>query len=710
MEGDGAMPQSEGEISRKSQVDFAEEERASLPRELRRKWVSLREEWSNFMAQRQAEQDAFVEKLISQMPYPGVHPGLDSRASLLTVTPKAPSSVLPSPKHLASSDLSSPIPSASRFRSEHMLVSEDFATEAAFRMKQFEHEEEDSMPVHRTHSVRHSRKKSSISEEDDKLHSVREFEGRTSALEGLVISMKSSKRLHLWCSQLPCGKRCLKSIISCMDWLCSLEEPEREGCCNYILESSLFCSICTLTILANVAVILYTANYTIEQGNFQVPAVITGLDIAFCVVYFVESALKLIVHRAYFFWNEESAWNIFDLLLVMLAIYDQVVYFFWQAEDITGYNANMNFMRSLRIVKVSRILRLVRVIRIFRDLRCMLFSILWSFSSLFWCLVLIFFVILVFSLLLVQLVTEYIVQPDIDPVMRGEFKNYFGSVETTMATLYMATTGGVDWRVPYEILAASGELSCAAFLAYVAFFEFAVFNVLTGVFVDHAMKVSAADRELALAEQKKKERTEAERLRDTCRLIDADGDGKISWPEFHAFLHYENGYRNMASLGLDIFDSKKFFKNLMVMTNQREIEITQFVSGCMRMKGGATGIDLHSVNSDLDSLHRRQSELQGLLTTAVRLLQDKSIRRRSKLSSNSQADLNFSSETSDSPTRRDTYSVAPEGSPVEAYALRPVRAGALLRSVSGLSQSSHPTGISILALQEEPERSTKLSM
>ena len=30
-------------------------------------------------------------------------------------------------------------------------------------------------------------------------------------------------------------------------------------------------------------------------------------------------------------------------------------------------------------------------------------------------------------------------------------------------------------------------------------------------------------------------------------------------------------------------------RNLMIMTNQREIEITQFVSGCMRMKGCATG-------------------------------------------------------------------------------------------------------------------------
>ena len=44
-------------------------------------------------------------------------------------------------------------------------------------------------------------------------------------------------------------------------------------------------------------------------------------------------------------------------------------------------------------------------------------------------------------------------------------------------------------------------------------------------------------------------------------------------------------------------------RNLMVMTNQREIEITQFVSGCMRMKGlrasymyhASTGINMGKV-------------------------------------------------------------------------------------------------------------------
>lgn len=731
-----SLSRSEGESYAKSQVGSTTEEGSELDRraELRRQWATLREEWSDFLSQRQSEQDAFVEKLLQQVPL-SISSGIETRNS--SELPSISKAFLSPARisHLSSSTPEMTVLPSSRqalpnptFRSEKMLMSDaDLAAEAECRMKQFV-EEEESMTVSRKTSVRRSsRNHSSISEDDDKLHSVREFAERTSALENLVSTMRSNKRLHHWFNRLPCGKRFLRYFVNSLDYLNSLEEPERRGCCHCILQSTWFCSFCTLTILANVGVILYSANWTMENETFSVPSVVTALDIFFCCVYFVESGLKLIVHRAYFFWNEDAGWNVFDLCLVVLAVYDQAMFFVWQSEEADMYNANMNFMRSLRIVKVSRILRLVRVIRIFRDLRCMLFSILWSFIPLFWCLVLIFFVILVFSLFLIQLATEFVIQAnwtDLPWGFKDEFLDYFGSVQQTMATLYMSSTGGVDWRVPYEVLAASGDLSCAAFLAYIAFFEFAVFNVLTGVFVDHAMKVSAADRELALAEQKKKERTEAERLRDTCRLIDADGDGKISWPEFHAFLAYENGYRNMASLGLDIFDSKKFFKNLMIMTNQREIEITQFVSGCMRMKGGATGIDLHSLYSELTSLHRRQEELQTSLTLALRLLQDKSIRKRSKLGSKSQEEepykepynaarnnLSDGSHGSLFFAPRDPYSVAPEGSPNEALSLRPVRAGALLRASTGLSlEGGLPVSPISFLLNQDEGVSTKLRM
>ena len=38
------------------------------------------------------------------------------------------------------------------------------------------------------------------------------------------------------------------------------------------------------------------------------------------------------------------------------------------------------------------------------------------------------------------------------------------------------------------------------------------------------------------------------------------------------------------------------------------------------------GIDLHSLYSDLDAVQRRQDEMQNLLSSAHRLLQDRAIR------------------------------------------------------------------------------------
>eukprot|EP00913_Durusdinium_trenchii_P025920 g24323.t1 len=64
-----------------------------------------------------------------------------------------------------------------------------------------------------------------------------------------------------------------------------------------------------------------------------------------------------------------------------------------------------------------------------------------------------------------------------------------------MQTLYMATTGGFDWKEALDLVAKIGEGGILAFLFYIAFFNFAVFNVLTGMFVDHAMKWSQSDNQ-----------------------------------------------------------------------------------------------------------------------------------------------------------------------------------------------------------------------
>ena len=54
----------------------------------------------------------------------------------------------------------------------------------------------------------------------------------------------------------------------------------------------------------------------------------------------------------------------------------------------------------------------------------------------------------------------------------------------------------------------SGPVYSAGFLFFVGFFNFAVFNILTGLFVEHAMKCAEPDDDEMIFEQRKQEQIE----------------------------------------------------------------------------------------------------------------------------------------------------------------------------------------------------------
>ena len=163
-----------------------------------------------------------------------------------------------------------------------------------------------------------------------------------------------------------------------------------------------------------------------------------------------------------------------DFILVLLAVQEQVFELLVSDQSVS----RLSYMRSLRVVRLSRVLRLLRAIRVVRELRMMVFSIISSFNALFWCLVLITLVICVFALFFLQISTDYLVleRESIDDATYEQFLFHFGSLEKTMRTLYLATTGGFDWENALYLITKAGQGGGWAFLFYIAFFNFAVFN------------------------------------------------------------------------------------------------------------------------------------------------------------------------------------------------------------------------------------------
>merc|ERR1719336_2919547 len=118
---------------------------------------------------------------------------------------------------------------------------------------------------------------------------------------------------------------------------------------------------------------------------------------------------------------------------------------------------------------------------------------------------------------------------NIEEMTFDRIARHFGSVGTTMLTLYMAVTGGDDWGTAFDIVKFAGLLYECLFIGFTFFFVFAVFNILTGVFVEKAVAAAMPDRDEQILEERRKLHKESEQFRALCSRLDRDSSGHINW-------------------------------------------------------------------------------------------------------------------------------------------------------------------------------------
>ncbi len=167
-------------------------------------------------------------------------------------------------------------------------------------------------------------------------------------------------------------------------------------------------------------------------------------------------------------------WKVrFDFILVLFSIIENILVFdlFGTSVESGGSGVNLGFLRLLRLCKIVKILRVFRTLRFFSELRLMLDCVVGSLMNVFWCLIMLIFVMYVFALLLQQGVVQYLQErtSDWNESSQIGLQTYFSSVGVTVVTLFQSCTSGVDWSEPYKALQPTGWVLPIAFLLYIAF-------------------------------------------------------------------------------------------------------------------------------------------------------------------------------------------------------------------------------------------------
>jgi len=270
-----------------------------------------------------------------------------------------------------------------------------------------------------------------------------------------------------------------------------------------------------------------------------------------------------------------------DIIVVGIQVSEEVV-----TLALFGYGGsnaipvNFSFLRLLRVLRLVRLVRLVRLLRFIRDLRTLVTSIFGSLQSLGWTILLLVLIIYVVALFFTQVAWDYLsnVKNEDDKKI---IRMHFGSLGDSFLSLFGAITGGVDWTGMVLPLKSISPLLAPVFSLYIAFSVLAMLNVVMGVFVQNAMKTAKEDSDFVTIAN----------VREIFKDVNGGFGGIMTWEDFENQLDTSYMKDYFKVIDIDVSEAKGLFK-LLDLDESGSLDVEEFVSGCIRLRGQAKALDI----------------------------------------------------------------------------------------------------------------------
>lgn len=219
----------------------------------------------------------------------------------------------------------------------------------------------------------------------------------------------------------------------------------------------------------------------------------------------------------------------------------------------------------------------------------MIYSSLKAVRPFLWALGILLLIIYMFAIVITQSVSDF----RLDHPSRNvnDMLRYYGSLAETVFTLFMVISGGVSWINPAEELIMIHWSFAIWMSLYVSFVVFAVLNIVTGIFIQSAMKSAEADQDLVIQEEMHHQDSLAQGFLEVFRHCDEDNSGYIDQEEFTKHVSDQRVRAFLHHLGLDVAEAQGLFRLLDVGGTGR-VYAKEFVIGCQQLKGPAKNVDV----------------------------------------------------------------------------------------------------------------------
>jgi len=225
-----------------------------------------------------------------------------------------------------------------------------------------------------------------------------------------------------------------------------------------------------------------------------------------------------------------------------------------------------------------------------------------SVKVLLWSCVLLATIVMIYALIFIQALTQYRIDNN-EKAQDPQIVGSFGNLPTAMMTLFQSTTGGADWSDAYNLTSKAGDRAAQFwFVTFIIFFEMAMINLISSMFVDKASKSGQPEDDEGLQEKLAEERKDKAQLRRLIESMDTDQSGMISMSKLEEGLKKQKIKELFEIQNLKIADAKLFFRTISTQCPFEGIPIEAFVEGAMKVRGFASSLDVQAMKMQLAML------------------------------------------------------------------------------------------------------------
>eukprot|EP00927_Polykrikos_kofoidii_P064726 TRINITY_DN6022_c0_g1_i4.p1 TRINITY_DN6022_c0_g1~~TRINITY_DN6022_c0_g1_i4.p1 ORF type:complete len:595 (+),score=78.07 TRINITY_DN6022_c0_g1_i4:170-1954(+) len=378
----------------------------------------------------------------------------------------------------------------------------------------------------------------------------------------------------------------------------------RRGCTfESFVRSRTFTRFFSCMAMANIAYLGISAsmnlNAAIEGKYYQHVPYFRCIRFAFLVVFFVELVCNLWVESVNMSSSVSRRWLGLDALIVVLELADLVMDEIGLGKKTDG--AAVSVLRLTRVVKALRFFRMMKALRFARGMRLIVLAIMSSLFQLFWALGLLLCIIYGFAVVFATTITD-VISSSGSFNGRSDLIEWWGSLSQTSLTLFLSVSGGVNWITPFQALECSFWLQ-ALFIAYLSFIVFAVLNVVTGVFCNNAVEMASRDPEMIIGAKMEGEENYIRDLHMLFHRVNKSGSSAVLFDELEESFKDPWIKAYLSHLEIEVDDAFSFFR-LLDKDRNYDIDVTEFVDGCMKIRGNATALDMQVTTKQLQKLLR----------------------------------------------------------------------------------------------------------